>query len=221
MLVMQEHRKLFVAGATGAVGRTVMRIAETRGVDVVPHVRPKTAAQGRSLHSRAAVLELSQTDELANVLKDRTTVLQLIGTMRKRFATGDTYESSDIGTTQHLVAAARRAGTIDHFILLSSVGAGRPMGAYLQAKARAEAIVRDSGIPFTIFRPSAFVGEGHRLPPGAEGLMKLIGTKKYRPIPVETLAKTLLYVVRTRAPLGQVLEGEELWRIVGLEDEVG
>src|SRR5690349_15737555 len=135
--------KLFVAGSTGAVGRTVMRQADARGVDVVPHLRPKTAAQGKALHPKADVLELSETEKLAEAFRStgRTSVLQLIGTMRKRFAAGDTYESSDIGTTQQLVDAAKKAGTVDHVVLLSSVGAGRPVGAYLKAKARAEQIV--------------------------------------------------------------------------------
>lgn len=208
------ERRLFVAGATGAVGRTVMRLAETRGLDVVPHVRPKTAAQGKALYPRAAVLELSQTEALVKVLGDRTTVLQLIGTTRKRFATGDTYETSDIGTTRELLDAAKRAGTIDHFILLSSVGAGRPVGAYLKAKARAEELVRESGIPFTVFRPSAFVGEGHRLFPGAQAIISAVGASRYRPIPVESLAKTLLLVAGERAPLGEVLEGVPLWKQV-------
>ena len=94
-------------------------------------------------------------------MSECTTVVQLIGTMRKRFAQGDTYESSDVGTTRQLVAAATEA-QIDHFVLLSSVGADKPMGAYLKAKAEAERIVFDSGIPWTVFRPSSFDGGGHR-----------------------------------------------------------
>ena len=37
-------------------------------------------------------------------IEDAHTVMQLIGTMRNRFSRGDTYESSDIGTTQTLRA---------------------------------------------------------------------------------------------------------------------
>src|SRR5919197_2190336 len=207
-------RKLFIAGATGAVGRTAVRLAEERGLSVVPHVRPKTAAQGKSLHPRAVVLELSDTDALAEALRDRTTVLQLIGTARSRFARGDTYETSDVGTTRQLVEAAKRTGSIDHFILLSSVGAGRPVGAYLKSKARAEAIVRDSGIPFTVFRPSAFMGEGHRVPPVIKRLTRALGARTWEPIAVLDLAAALLSVAERREPLKAGLEGAALWQIV-------
>jgi nucleoside-diphosphate-sugar epimerase len=207
-------RRLFIAGATGAVGRTGVRLAEQRGLDVVPHVRPKTAAQGKSLHPRAVVFELTESDALTEALRDRSTVLQLIGTVRSRFARGDTYETSDVGTTRQLVEAAKRSGSIDHFILLSSVGAGRPVGAYLKSKARAEAIVRDSGLPFTIFRPSAFMGEGHRVPMVFKTLTRAIGARTWEPIAVPELAAALLTVAERREPLNAVLEGAPLWQIV-------
>jgi len=143
-----------------------------------------------------------------------TTVLQLIGTMRSRFGAGDTYETSDIGTTRQLVEAAKASG-VDHLVLLSSVGAGRPMGAYLKAKAKAEALVRESGIPFTILRPSAFTGTEERQVPGwAQSLTRALGLSRYQPIEVEDLARALLDVAVRRAPLGVALEGGSLWEVV-------
>jgi nucleoside-diphosphate-sugar epimerase len=206
-------RLLFVAGSTGAVGRTVMRLAPQVGASVVPHIRPKSAGERPPLPG-AAVMELSETEGLARVLSKCTTVVQLIGTMRKRFASGDTYETSDIGTTAQLVDAAKKAGTIDHFILLSSVGAGRPMGAYLKAKARAEELVRNSGLPWTVFRPSAFIGEGHTVPWVAGALARALGARRYQPIRVEQLASAILKSALERAPLDTVLEGDSLWKQV-------
>jgi uncharacterized protein YbjT (DUF2867 family) len=159
------------------------------------------------------VFELSDADALARAMAGCTTVIQLIGTMRKRFAAGDTYETSDIGTTRQLVDAAVRAG-VDHVVLLSSVGAGKPMGAYLQAKARAEAIVRESGLAYTIFRPSAFYGEGHVGIPGAKTVLSALGWRRYEPIAVEALAAGILHAALTRAPLGVALEGQPLWSVV-------
>lgn len=210
---MESTRRIFVAGATGKVGRTLVRRADARDVQVVPHFRPKTAAQGAQ-HPRAVVLELSDLEALSAALADCTTVLQLIGTVRKRFGAGDTYETSDIGTTQQLVDAAKKSGKVDHFVLLSSVGAGKPVGAYLKAKARAEAIVRDSGLPFTIVRPSAFVGEGAQRIPGMDTVTKLLGLKSLQPIRLEDVAAVMLDVGVRRAHVGEVLEGESLWSAV-------
>lgn len=210
-------RRPFIAGATGATGRLVTQLAESRGLDFVAHRRPHP---GRAADARFAEFPLEAHEALVAALRGCTTVVQLVGTMRRRFASGDTYETSDIGTTRALVEAAREAG-IDHVVLLSSVGAGRPLGAYLQAKARAEALVTGSGLEYTIFRPSSFIGDGHRAPPGAGLLTRLPGLAKYRPIVLKELAWALLHVALERAPLGAVLEGESLWSVVAAARRAG
>ena len=100
---------------------------------------------------------------------------------------------------------------MDHVVLLSSVGAGYPLGAYLRAKAVAEALVRESGIPWTLFRPSAFVDEHRRPPPGFDTLTRVLGLKRYQPMPLPLLARGLLRSAAERAPLEAVLEGSALW----------
>jgi nucleoside-diphosphate-sugar epimerase len=201
---------VFVAGATGAVGHVLVPLAEARGLEVRPHVRPASAAKLN--HPKQVALDLGDP-ALADALKGCTTVVQLIGTMRKRFAAGDTYETSDIGTTRQLVDAAKKAG-VKHFVLLSSVGAGRPMGAYLNAKAQAEALVRDSGIPFTILRPSAFEDREGQAMPGVRALTKLLGLKTVQPIRLDELASAIVHVAAMGAPTGVALEGASLWAIV-------
>ena len=88
------------------------------------------------------------------------------------------------------------------------------MGAYLKAKAKAEALVTGSGIDWTIFRPSAFDGAGHRAPPGLAVMTRLLGLDRFRPIPVEALAAAILYTARAGAPRNVVLEGTSLWQVV-------
>ncbi len=208
-----KPRKLFVAGATGATGQVLLRLADARGLPVVPHLRPRSAASHPALAARGAVLELDDRTRLVEALSGCTTVIQLIGTMRHRFAGGDTYETSDIGTTVQLAAAAREAG-LDHLVLLSSVGAGRPFGAYLKAKAKAEAVVRESGLPYTVFRPSALEGGERKSIPGARTLTRMLGLKRFEPIALADLAAALLHVAMARAPLGTALEGDSLWEQV-------
>jgi uncharacterized protein YbjT (DUF2867 family) len=209
-------RRLFIAGSTGATGRALLRRATAIGVAdrVVPHLRPRGPSRVQvAPPANAIVLELADGARLAEAMRGFTTVVQLIGTMKKRFGAGDTYETSDIGTTRQLVDAARQAG-VDHVVLLSSTGAGRPMGAYLQAKARAEALVRDSGIAYTIFRPSAFYGEGHAGIPGAKPVLHALGLRRWEPIAVDELVAGILHVALARAPLGVALEGQPLWDVV-------
>lgn len=204
-----KARRLFVAGATGAIGRQLTRLARERGVPHVSHLRPGRDPAG---FENPAVLALSDPDALDQALRGCTTVLQLIGSKRERFGRGDTYETSDVATTRQLVEAAKRVG-VDHFVLLSSVGAGRPVGAYLNAKARAEALVMKGGAPYTIFRPSAFTGEGHPKLSAMKAVTGLLGLESLRPIPAEVLVEALLEAAVERAPLDAVVEGKTLWTL--------
>lgn len=207
----------FIAGSTGATGRTLQAIAQHNKIACTPHVRTKSAAKAPP---NAAILDLDDSVALKAELKSCDVVVQLIGTMKKRFATGDTYETSDIGTTRLLVNAALESD-IKHLILLSSVGAGKPKGAYLQAKAEAEAIVLSSGLAYTIFRPSMFEGDYHGRIPGARKLTEFFGMKRYQPIALTELAGAILHVAQTSNPLGEILEGESLWREVERARQAG
>jgi uncharacterized protein YbjT (DUF2867 family) len=218
--------RIFVAGATGATGRVFLPLATAAGHDVVFHVRPQSAAKSPlAADPGARVFDLAQAAPLGDALAGCEAVLSFIGTMRKRFSAGDTYESSDIGTTRDLVAGAR-AAKVPRFLLLSSFGAGS-VGAYLQMKARCEAIVKESGLRWTIFRPSALVtpeggpegthGARHA-PPGAGAvfgaLRVLPGLTSFvddvRPIPLDVLAQAILRVL-TAPRDGAILEGRDLW----------
>ena len=208
------ERRIFVAGATGVTGRALLEAAAARKVRVLAHARPSSVAKlgpAGAAHEVVTV-DLGDAAGLTAALAGVTTIVQCIGTMKKRFAAGDTYETSDIGTTQQLVDAGRAAG-VDHIVLLGSVGAGG-VGAYLKAKARAEEIVRGSGMAWTIFRPSVLIGEDRGGVPGFGAVTRLLGLKKYQPIKVEQLAGALLLCARERAPLGVALEGKPLWELV-------
>jgi uncharacterized protein YbjT (DUF2867 family) len=224
--------RIFVAGATGATGVVLVPLLEARGHEAVPHVRPATAERhALGKHPRACVCALEDADALTRGLAGCVAVVSLIGTMRERFGSGDTYAVSDIGTTRLLVEAARRAG-VPRFVLLSSIGAGGA-GPYLQAKGEAERIVRESGLAWTLVRPSALVspqtgGEGshgRRQTPawlvmggGLGAGLPLLGgwVDDVRAILIEVVAEGIARALE-EAPAhdGKVLRGRELWALRG------
>lgn len=202
-------KKVFVAGATGAVGKTILQLAQN-SIEIVAHVRPQSEAKIE--HLNRVAIDLS-SEQLSEKMLGCDSVMQLIGTMRNRFSKGDTYESSDIQTTKYLLAAAKKA-KVPHFILLSSVGADKPFGAYLKAKAQAEQLVRESGLSFTIFRPSAFkdregVSGGFLLE-----ILPKIGLRNYRPITLNQLACALLFSGHSAGPSNAILQGDLLFQAV-------
>jgi len=218
---------LFVAGATGATGRVFVPLAEKEH-ELRLHVRPQSRERSPlGKDPRAAVLDLSDAAALTESLVGCDAVLSFVGTMKKRFAAGDTYESSDVGSTTALVNAAKEA-KVPRFLLLSSYGAGGS-GAYLKMKERCERIVQDSGLRWTIFRPSMLVSpkDGpagtHGKRPNIAGAGYLFGAIKaipgfrgwaddVRPIPLEVLCRAFLAVLREPRD-GKILLGRELWTL--------
>jgi NADH dehydrogenase len=157
-------------------------------------------------------------------------IVSFVGTMRNRFAAGDTYESSDVASCEQLANAGRAAG-VKRFLLLSSYGAGGA-GAYLKMKARCEDIVKASGLAWVVFRPSALVSpkdgpkdvssegtHGKRsVPPGAGALFGVMGAipglggfaDDTKPIPIEIVCDGFLRALGGSYD-GKTLTGRDLW----------
>lgn len=223
---------ILVAGATGAVGSALVPRLRAQGFEVIPHVRPKTAQRHPLGKDPAAlVCDLSDAPKLDAAMARADAVVCLVGTMRRRFAQGDTYASSDYQPVADLTASAQRVPSPAprFFVLLSSLGA-RPGSGYLGWKHKAEEVVRRSGLPFAILRPSfldstqagsqASDGTQRKPPPLVGAALKLAGalpglhglSDDLRPIPVEVLCGAIVRILRDRAPAGRVLPGRDLWR---------
>lgn len=230
-----SSRRVFVAGATGAVGTVFVPRARAAGLEVRPHVRPQTAARHPlGQDPQAQVFDLGDAARLQQALADVDAVVCLVGTTRARFDAGDTYERSDYQPVLDLVRAARAGGRAPHLVLLSSLGAREGSG-YLGWKWRAEEAVRTSGLDWTIVRPSFFDsrtaaaspsdGRARRPPPLVGGALRALGhlpglkglSEDLRPIPLEILVGALVRLVRERAPVGGVLSGRQLWPLAGDE----
>lgn len=161
----------FVLGATGFVGREVVRQLCVRGAQTIAHVRPdspKLAAWRVTFDALGAEVDTTPWDAAqlaARVRELRPAQLYvLIGTTKKKAredkVAGDIYEAVDLRLTQLAIAAARAAEAATRIVYLSSVGASeRARSAYLRARGKAEAAVISSGLPWAIARPSFIVGE--------------------------------------------------------------
>ena len=71
-------RRIFIAGSTGAVGRTLVRLADGTGASIVPHLRRRYGVT----HPGAVVCDLADEEAVVKGMQGCTTVVQLIGTMR-------------------------------------------------------------------------------------------------------------------------------------------
>ena len=161
----------FVLGATGFVGREVVRQLCVRGAKAYAHVRPdsKQLAEWRTRFAElGAEVDTTAWDAAAMAARFRDVkpaqVYVLIGTTRGKAKAdsveGNIYEAVDLGLTRIAVEAARASETQPRIVYLSSVGAdATARSAYLKARGQAEEAVKTGGLPWVIARPSIITGE--------------------------------------------------------------
>ena len=228
----------FVAGATGYTGRAVVAACRQRGWETVAHVRPGSSGltrwqpvfEGAGAQVDTTPWELpAMCDTLA--AWQPTLVFSLLGTTRRRargegLEAADAYRRVDLGLTALLAEAAVASGGQPRFVYLSSLGAGSPGGNdYLRARADAETVLRASGLPWTIARPSFVTGPDREESRPAErlaaavtdralALAGLLGARRlrdrYRSIDAAALAAALVTAAADPRCAGEVLEAAAL-----------
>jgi len=174
---LTEGPPAFVAGATGFTGREVVRLLVERGVPTLAHVRPDSPRleEWRERFSGVgAEVDTTAWEEAAmkeTLLRIRpASLFALLGTTRARMrAAGragedpetQSYEVVDYGLTALLIEAARETGLAPRVVYLSAAGVKETSrSAYYRARSQAEALLRSSGLPYTIARPSIIAGPG-------------------------------------------------------------
>lgn len=157
---MNEIRTVAVTGATGFVGRYVVRALLAHGY----HVR----ALVRDGHKAAAVLPPDKHVTLVagealdgkspqSLVQGAQACINLIGIIREARG-GQTFARMHVQTPRALVEACRESG-VRRFVHMSALGV-RPDGPaeYARTKAEGESVVRRSGLEWTVFRPGLIHG---------------------------------------------------------------
>jgi len=154
---------IMVTGATGFVGRQVVRELLARGVRPVCVVRSpgKLFAQHRQVDPErltAIVGSLDHAPALQQAADLSQAAIHLVGIIIERRLQGQTFYGVHVRGTRRVVDAVRQA-SIKRYVHMSALGT-RPdaVSAYHRTKGVAEEYVRQSDLAWTIFRPSLIHG---------------------------------------------------------------
>lgn len=149
--------KVAITGATGFVGKATL--------DVSLHKALKVRALTRRAEPARNGLEwvsgsLDDTASLEELVKGCEAVIHIAG-LTNTPNTGR-FEAANVTGTANMIAAAQKAGA-GRFVFVSSLSAREPeLSAYGASKARAEELVKDSDLNWTIVRPPGVYGPGDK-----------------------------------------------------------
>ena len=191
-----------MAGGHGKIGQQLLRLLAERGDRARGLIRnPDHAGDLEALGAEPVVCDMEMEEDLAPFVEGADAVVFAAGAgpgsgpERKR--------TVDFGAAAKLIDAARARG-IDRYVIVSSVGAGRPeeaseqMRPYTQAKHDADVALQDSGLDFTIVRPGRLTDD-----PGTGHISTDAG---YGEIPRADVAATLVAVLDEPSTIGKTFE---------------
>lgn len=157
------HRRVFVLGATGTIGRATVRALLRRGHEVVCFVRPRSGVPGAGAAEDLSQL-LAGAEWRSGDVGDPVSLSRdgfrgerfdvLVSCMASR--TGAPKDAWAIDHQAHVNAleAARSAGVMQ-MVLLSAICVQKPLLAFQHAKLAFEAVLVESGVSYSIVRATA------------------------------------------------------------------
>jgi uncharacterized protein YbjT (DUF2867 family) len=209
--------KVLVAGGTGFIGSYLCRALADGGHDVTALSRSGgETPEGVDV----ATGDVTDRDSIAGAVEGQDAVVNLVALSPLFEPKGGNVMHDRIhrAGTENLVNAAEESG-VEGFLQLSALGAD-PDGdtAYIRAKGKAEAIVRESGLDWTIFRPSVVFGEGGEFVSFTKRLKGMFapgvplyplpggGKTRFQPIHVEDLVPMLVAALEDEEHVGETYE---------------
>ncbi|HVF79203.1 MAG TPA: NAD(P)H-binding protein [Solirubrobacteraceae bacterium] len=189
---------LLLTGATGSVGRALLRRLTVAGEPVRCLVRDPRGLGSDRVRVQIALGDLTDPPSFRNAMRGVKTVVHLAASIRDQ-PTGSIEELNGIATWR-MVQAAERAG-VEHFVFMSSLGAVRhDRTRYLRAKALAESAVLASDVRHTVIAPSLVYAPGDMFMTLLERLALLLpvmpvsgrGQALYEPIWAEDVADCVM-----------------------------
>jgi len=236
-----QPKRVLVLGATGTIGQATVRALVRRGHEVVCFVRPRAGVGGRLDPSEStrllagATVRFGAVHDAASLRNDGFRGEHfdaLVSCLASRTGAPRDAWAIDHEANVQAFEAARGTG-VSHIVLLSAICVQKPLLAFQQAKLACEQALTESGLAYSIVRPTAFFkslsGQVERVKQGKPYLVFGNGTlTACKPISDDDLADYLAGCLEDESRRNRVLpiggpgdaitprqQGEHLFALLG------
>jgi len=209
-----EINRVCVLGGSGFVGSHVVQLLSAQHYIVRVPTRQRERAKSLILLPTVDVIELDVHDEiaLASALRGVDAVINLVGVLHDAGGTRG-FEQAHVALTRKLVTACRQRG-VGRLLHMSALGADiHGPSKYQRTKGEAEALVRESPLDWTIFRPSVVFGRGDRFLNMFATLQKMLPlvvlgspNARFQPAFVEDVATAFARSLNDRETFGRTYD---------------
>jgi len=179
-----SDKKILIAGASGYLGQHLVREAKRQGCWVRALARnEKKLAHLENAIDDLFVGEVTQSDSVLSVCEGIDFVISSVGITRQK--DGFTYMDVDYQGNRNLLDSALKHG-VSKFIYVSVFGADRMWELkIIQAKEKFVRELTESGLDYTIVRPTGFFSDMLEfLEMARKGKVNLFGDGEYRINPI-------------------------------------
>lgn len=155
-------KRIFVAGATGYIGRALILVLLEKGHDVFGLAR-KESLDRLPKGCRPVSGDALNSSTYEDDIYDLDAFVHLVGVSHPSPTKAQQFKDVDLKSLQEAVQAAARQ-RVRHFVYISVAHPAPMMHSYIDVRIQCEALIRASGLNATILRPWYVLGPGHRWP---------------------------------------------------------
>ena len=162
---ISTRRKLFLTGASGVVGRALLKQLPAGEVICLTHREPVSTPGVETVRGNIGERRLGLAEDVFRALTNRIGGIVHAAAITNFSQPAEKIASTNIDGTRHVLELAQAASVPLYFVSTAFVhpikgraGAAVP-NAYELSKRSAEEIIHSSGHPATIVRPSVIVGD--------------------------------------------------------------
>ncbi len=162
---ISTHRKLFLTGASGVVGRALLKQLPADQVICLTHREPVSIPGVETVRGNISERRLGLTEGSFGALTNRIGCIVHAAAVTKFSQPAEKIIGTNVDGTRRVLELAQAAGVPLYFVSTAFVHPVRDLAgtvvsnAYEVSKLSAEDIIRSSGHPATIVRPSIVVGD--------------------------------------------------------------